>query len=381
MGILIILVALLIAGCAQNTAKKRPTALPTTPPTMAPTATPALPLFLPAFSDWRVAYQAPDGSLHAVSLDGKTDVAGPLLPGEGFNGLSFPSAGVSPDGQFLAYDGDGGLEVLALTQHAKGTANDHLGAQEMAWSLDGRQLVVGDGEGSLSVVDPTNGQPKPIAKPSGVTLGHLIGWIDNAHLAVEIVNSATAWTFGSLNVSTGGLRTIATVRSAGLGSPRYSLSPDGSTLLFSNAVYRDTAYTPMADMIDTATGAIIPLSQIARINKNSGFTSVAWYPGSHNKVAVSTGFTANGDLKSWVLNLRNDTATHVLDGQYVGGWAPNNGPLILTVSSQMPAIQIQIGGGPYTLTAATISLNGQVSTTVLTNQAMTFPFIGFVRTA
>jgi hypothetical protein len=336
---------------------------------------------LPTFSDWRVAYQSPDGILHAITLDGKTDVAGPLLPGLITTGNQSTSAGASPNGQMLAYDGDGGLVILGMSADAIGSTNARVaGMYEMFWSPDGSQVAISDGVGGLSVVVPASGQPRPIPSPHGHVLGHLIGWIDGGHLAVEVVNSATAATVGALDVITGELRIIATIHSSELGTYTYSLSPDGKTLLFSNSILGNDPYTPLVAKIDTATGVITPLPRIANINRYSGFTSAAWRPGTE-KIAVSTGFTANGDLKSWVLDLRNDTATHLLDGQYVDGWAPDNGPLILTVSQKMPDNDIVIGGGPFTITAATISSNGQVSTTVLTQQAMTFPFIGFVRTA
>ncbi len=55
------------------------------------------------------------------------------------------------------------------------------------------------------------------------------------------------------------------------------------------------------------------------------------------------------------------------------GWAPNNGPLVLSWGWQTG-----VGQGPYTLTAVTCVSSAQCSTATLTKNAMTFTFLGFV---
>src|SRR5271166_5487254 len=78
-----------------------------------PHVPPASPQPLPHFSDWRVAYLGLDGVVHAVTLDGTTDVKGPSLPDTTINssgtdgttqyGVELDSADIAPDGKTLAY--------------------------------------------------------------------------------------------------------------------------------------------------------------------------------------------------------------------------------------------------------------------------------------
>ncbi|HEU5198907.1 MAG TPA: hypothetical protein VFU32_04680, partial [Ktedonobacterales bacterium] len=67
------LLAVLLAGC--NLTTSAPAATTATAP--AATSTPTG--IFPAFSDWRLAYLGQDSRVHAVTQDGKTDLAGPLL--------------------------------------------------------------------------------------------------------------------------------------------------------------------------------------------------------------------------------------------------------------------------------------------------------------
>jgi hypothetical protein len=57
------------------------------------------------------------------------------------------------------------------------------------------------------------------------------------------------------------------------------------------------------------------------------------------------------------------------------GWAPDNGPLVLSSGWQS-----KIGQGPYTLSVVTCASGIQCSGgTTLTQKAMTFPLLGFMR--
>jgi len=109
----------------------------------------------------------------------------------------------------------------------------------------------------------------------------------------------------------------------------------------------------------------------------SGFTSLAWRTGTQT-VAASTGFDTNGDLKTWLLDLRHDSAVQLRlpKARYVAGWDPGGDVLILSTGWQILA-----NGGPYEIIAAKIGAGGSISTTVLTQKAVTFPVVGFVRTA
>ena len=67
------LLALTLSGCLASI----PTASPTPTATPEPTALP--PGVFQAFGDWRLAYLGVEGKLHIISLDGKTDLTGPVL--------------------------------------------------------------------------------------------------------------------------------------------------------------------------------------------------------------------------------------------------------------------------------------------------------------
>ena len=58
----------------------------------------------PAFSDYRAAYVDKQGYIHAVTLDGKTDLKGLQLPNlAGPVGFSVGQEGTSADGQYIAF--------------------------------------------------------------------------------------------------------------------------------------------------------------------------------------------------------------------------------------------------------------------------------------
>ncbi len=391
---LALLVAL--AGCEQS-AVQPPPAHPTPiatrrgkPAPATPTAAPAPPTSaaLPAFADWRAAYLAGDGSVHVVTLDGKTNLSGPALPPFTINGLSLASAGASPDGHLLAYSSPSVViaNVVGAGRGASTRAVVAGAVADMAWSPDSRQLALSNGGGDLSLLPtPADARtPVPGTPIQDVDVLNLWGWLDASHLAIgtgAIVDgeeSATAYVLSSLDITSGALRTIATISSPSLGSPRITLSSDGTRALFSNARIRDQPFTPIVDAIDTATGAVTPLPAIVRATSGSfgpEYTSTAWRPGTH-QLAVSTGFLPNNDLKAWLLDVDRDTATPLLSGQYVAQWSPDGTTLVVSTANSAA-----VGLGPYDLSAVTFGPSGQPHVTLLTHDAMSFPFLGFVRTA
>lgn len=387
-----VVAAIGIVGCQQGTSAAHHATPTLLIPTAFPTATPS-PGPLPRFSDWRAAYLGSDGQVHAVTLDGKTDVAGPALPNLGIDGLAVSSEGFNPNGYLLAYQ----TAVLTIANVATATSSDFekAGAAELAWSLDGSELAFGDGEGSLWVVRATGGSPVPVPGTPGpnqsVGVSELVGWIDSTHLAVTVLpaNSPkgsdpegntydTTIELGSIDIATGSMRIIATIGSLGAGGGSFSLSPDGSTAMFDSRPFRTDPFTPVVEEISTNDGTVAPLSAIAH-STGANFTTLAWQPGS-NMLAVTTGFIVNNNAQVWELDPGHDIATPIkgLSNQYVAGWAPDNGPLVVC---NAPHPYAAIGDGPHDISAVTIEPGGQVSTVVLTHNAMTFPFLGFVRTA
>lgn len=384
---IVLVTAICVAGCAQGATAARH-ASPTRP---APTAT-AVAGPLPRFSDWRAAYLGTDGRVHAVTLDGKTGVAGPVLPNLSMYSLVVSSEGVSPNGHLLAYQ----TAVLTIANLAAATSSDFekASAAELAWSPDGSELALGDAEGSLWIVRASGASPVGVPGTPGpnrsVGVSELVGWIDSTHLAVTVLPAngpkytdpegntwGTSIELGSIDIATGRVRIITAVSSPGLGNYSFSLSPDGSTALFDNAPIRTNPFTPIVEEISTSNGKVTPLSAIASAT-GANFTSLAWQPGT-GMLAVTTGFIVNNNAEVWTLDPTRDTATQLqgIQGQYVAGWAPDSGPII---TCNAPHPYAQVGDGPHDISAVTIEPDGHVSIIVLTHNAMTFPFLGFVRT-
>lgn len=378
---LVLVVGALLAACGQP-GESGPHAT-VSAATTAPTATTQPSTAMPAFSDWRVAYLHVDGYVHAVTLDGKTDVAGPELSDLNSVGMSFASGGASPDGRMIAY-APWDVTIVDLTSHDAKPQYMTGPAYSICWSADGRRLALDHRDGSIAIGSLGSSDAKVISGVPPNTVGNLIGWIDSAHLAVTDYAGATwvstqggrdgystSMAVASLDITSGHIRVIATIRSPGLEDANFWISPDGTKLLMSNSGYRDYPYTPLVDLIDVASGAITPLPTIDRAT-GSGFMRVAWQKGT-DVVAVST----NVGLSPWVLNLRTDSATQLPAKGNVGGWSPDNSTLVLTGGYQTAE-----GGGSFPLTALTFTPGWQVaSSAILTQTAQWIPFIGFVRTA
>ncbi len=341
---------------------------------------------LPRFSDWRAAYLGSDGRIHAVSLDGKIDVTGSILPDLTSPDLDFASGGFSPDGHLLAYDATA-LDIVNVAETHPSIQSSSTFARGLFWSADSQTIALDVGQGGIDIFNVRDDVAQPIpGEPSNV-VGDLLGWIDKTHLAVTDIQNqvlvtqpngdqyATSVGVASLDITTGHVQVIATISSPGLGDWFFNISPDGQNILFSNRTFRDYPYTPLVDEINVATGVVTPLPGITQAT-GSGYTTAAWQPGT-DRVAVSTGFGVNGDLQTWLLTLGQDRAQKLPGTGYVGGWAPGSNTLVLTTGQQ-----ITIGSGPFTLMALNVSATGQAQTlTPLTGSAMTFPFLGFVRTA
>lgn len=378
---LVACVALMVA-CAPSTAAKR-AAAPTRPvPT--PTATQHV---LPRYTDWRAAYMGMDGNLHVVSLDGNREVMVGPLGGMTTNGLHLTTAGISPDGSLLAYVGDDGMQVVAVGSGDLQRRASGIEAEYIIWSPDGNQIALSNGGDGFSVQRISDGHLSIMPGSGSPTLqgmGEIVGWTAPTLVAVSLnPTTPTAGDFanttgvGVVDITNWQVRTVATISAPNLDIPYFALSPDGTEALLYNRQFRADPFTPLTDLIDMRTGAVTPLPRIAAqvLSKGFGFTTVAWKPGTQT-VMVSNGF-GNGGL--WLLNLGNDTAlAQPADPQtgamYPVGWAPDGSHVVLS-----SGWQAGVNEGPFTLVAATVGAQGITATTVLTTNAMNFPFLGFAR--
>jgi hypothetical protein len=351
-----------------------------TPP---PAATPNYDL--PRFADWRPAYLASDGHVHVVTPDGRITLVGPKLPYLTFQGLNISPISVAPDGHTIVYDGN----MLVFYDLAPGghmVARNMVGEVPLYWSPDGTQMATGAGN-AYALLNQTTVASVQVPFDPALVGGELIGWLDASHLvltsyrdATQVVLSpcetfATSVSLISVEIHTGAARFITTIYSPGLSVPRFALAPDGRQVLFSNASMRDYPYTPMVKVIDTANGATRDLPAAAAA-MGSGFTSVAWRPGGA-ELAVTTDF-GRGD--ALLLNLRQnrveDQIKPLATGYYAAEWSPDGTALLLSTANDR-----SIKPDTHDVAAVTFDAAGHATTTVLTADAIDFPFIGFVRTS
>jgi hypothetical protein len=171
----VVLLAAMLAGC-DDSARQQPASTPTTSVASSPTAQAF------TFTDWRVAYLGQDGRLHAVSLDGRSDLAGGTLPNLALYGLNVTSAGNTPDGHLLAYSGQS-LTVLDAEGYRATHESHGLSSTAMFWSPDGSALALGDGSDAISIVHIPDLTVHPLP-PDNRGIANLVGWADATHLAV-----------------------------------------------------------------------------------------------------------------------------------------------------------------------------------------------------
>lgn len=407
----------LFAGCASggSTEVTAPRATPTaTLPYITPTTAPVT--GFPAFTDWRVVYIGQDGYMHAVSLDGKTDVAGPHTP-PSTNGSGIWAAGVAPDGRRLAFSNT--AEVFYLDTATSPNAQFQLvrlaaevGWAGLFWSPYGAHLAVG-GPGGVSIITLATGAITaiPIASQTPVPSGGPVsdvdmvyGWLDSAHLAVEYVPGefpyGSQWgpvqieaNLASLDIATGALRPIATVRPSPVSQMqggRYSLTPDGAEALFTGAQYRAAPYAPLADRVDIATGRVTPLPAISAILPTvGGVFRPLWIPHTHLALGWFVSATTSG-LSYDIIDVDRDTVTPVSLSGFPVAWSPDGRTLV--VASAIPTDEPDFGDskggslpanyGPVTLTAINFNASWVATHSVtLTTKAMLIPTLGLIHTA
>lgn len=360
---------------------------PTTTPPASRAARP-----LPAFTDWRVAYVAADGRLHAVSLDGGRDVAGSALGFSGVTGMGVWAAGVAPDGKTLAYLSDGGLTVINAATGAQRETPSHTGDSRLWWSPDQRYLAL-TGAGAVLCARVSDGSTFSAPRVQGSLPQLLVsgpfGWLDATHVAVNYLPASTATQamLQSLDVTTGALRPIATVQADPGAS--FAVTPDGAHTLMWTAKFRANPYTPQAGWIDNTSGAVTPLPGVASALSSYGFLTLLWRPGSSQALAA-TMYPSSYGMKYFLLDMAQDTATPLGLSGSPEAWTPDGSALIIATGSQQPITEDsagfndigEIGAGPFALSALPVSPDGWVGhASLLTTHAMTIPTLGFIHTA
>ncbi len=379
--ILPVLLALLLLpacnGTANTIAQKNNT--PTSTSSNTSTTTPQ-PVF-PAFSDWRAAYMAKDQSVHAVTLDGKSDIAGPILT-QYTDQVNSVNDEISPDGHTFAYTSLTSFNIINLQTGIPANftnLNPPFGDVSTAfWSQNGQYLAVGDNEQGIGIITMANNTD--ITLPLHLTSDQqilLIGWIDASHVAIYTyvgTENNGRYDFESVSVPDGHQTLIASlphnVWNGNLFDP--TISPDGRQILVSNSPYRYYPFTPQVAVINTQTEQVRYFPNIVR-QTGGNFTTIAWRPGYPNSVAVSSG----ANFYAWELNLATDSATNLAKGWYPTAWSPDSKTLILIAEIFGDSIT-----PPFSIEAMTFDSQMHVaSQIILTNAAYGFPFVGFIKTS
>jgi len=400
-----VLMVIVVTSCSTSTpVLNTSTATPTSPfgfgkgptPPTTPTRTPSIVRSpLPAFSDWRVAYMGVDNRIHAVTLDGKTDVAGATLPfgpaGTPPNlGGGIENPGFGPDGRTLAYVTDQGFIIMnvASNQIPQIIVNHNSDPDTLQWAPDGHSLVLFEipngfflahiNDGSIV---PTPGNP--FLDPAFQGNASLDVWFNDTEVLFTRLggtSNQTRYQYYAFNVTSGKSRLIAAIPIP-TPSPPYgveaSVLPNRANILYFFTSIQGDSITPTVSLFDIGSSTNIPLPNLTKLNTPEalGLQNFRWRPGTQI-AALCTGSPVNHNLKDWLVDPANDKVTPLPSIGFPVGWSPDGKTLILS-SDRIS----EKGGGPYTITALTFQNDGSMTQTVLTTTAMNFNFIGFVRTA
>jgi hypothetical protein len=347
---------------------------------------------LPAFTDWRLAYAGPDGRLHAVSLDGRTDSAGSALAFAGFSGLGVWAAGSSPDGRSLAYLSGGRLTILDTATGAQRSTLPHTGDSQLWWSPDQRYLAL-SGTAAVVRVSVADGAcvslPPGMVAPPRAGVGGPYGWIDATHVAVVSLsaNTPTVTSLQSLDVTTGELSLITGIRSDG--GAAFAVAPGGASTLFWTSQFRANPFHPRVAVIDNANGDLIQLPHLTGALSPYGYITLLWRPNS-TQALVGTLYPQRAGMTYALIDVAKDTATPINPPGSPEAWTPDGAALIVATNGHQTITEASPGfndigavnSGPYTLSAAPVDAKGHISPPLtLTTQAMTIPMLGFVHTA
>jgi hypothetical protein len=379
----------IVAGCTASAATTGAKITPT-PVKPTPSAT-AIP-YLPAFSDWRAAYMGADGAMHVITLDGKTDIAGPQLPftTDGsplMIGFGITNAGIAPDGHTLAYASYGGLVTFDSAAHQPPSIENaaHTQPNEMEWSPDSRYLDLSDrggglwldrvSDGTITTIPNTPFPSTPL--PGGIFLD---GWYDATHIVLARLDSAAPNApedVDIFDVITGTYSVLARFAIPPQQAVNADFLADHDSILLTYNTGPTSPLDPFVGLYHISSGTMTSLPNVAALQDSHYhfISNFVWKPGTHTLV-LCTGSLLNGDLKDWLVNLTDDSVQPLSTIGYPMGWSPDSKSVVFSSGEGS-----YTGAGPYTLTALTFGPSGQMTQTVLTKSAMNFDFIGFVRTA
>jgi hypothetical protein len=316
-----------------------------------------------------VAYIGEDTRLHIVSLNGKTDLAGPYVPSRDHLGEAHGGAATAPDGHSLAYPTSLGVVVVRLTPgHVPIDVINGL-YFDLSWAPNSDQLALGSRGSSISLWRPGETEARVVYERPGERVDP-IGWIDEGHLAILIgVNTLTV---ASLDLVSDAVQPLATFFQEQVGVPQFSMAPHGRQILLSSCSFHNQPFNHRLGVIDTATGEYHSLDNTL-VKTDSCLENPA-FQADTGRLIASQETPGNPVATAWTLDIAHDSATRTPISGFPVAWAPANGPVITSSGHE-----VVDGLGPYTIRAV-LPLASAAALT-LTTMAMTFPALGLVRTA
>lgn len=329
------------------------------------------------FSDWRVAYADKSNIVHAVTLDGATDLAGASLPDLTSTASNIGNTLIGPDGHTMAYSLFN-VDIVDLSStNAPMSIQSYLGNRIM-WSPSGTSIATEErNSGNVSIISFQGGSHsvKHVTNQNSFA-SDILGWQDEHHVIVigsEIFGSkAQNFYLSTLDIDTGVIHHFYQLPPH-TSQIHFWVSPDGTKMIESTLRFRDNPFTPLVALIDTQSGTVTPLPYITQTT-GAEFTSVAW-SADNRHLAVSSNFVVNGNSHVWLLDTQTDGATKTAATDYPVAWVPGKNAFVESTSEQST-----IGFGPYTISVVTLSDNGQTTVQQVTNAAYTFPCLGLIRT-
>ena len=163
-------------------------------------------------------------------------------------------------------------------------------------------------------------------------------------LATSAPSAGTWVALGSLDVTINQLHTITTLHGyCDFGN--FSLLPGGQWTLFVNEQDEQaqiTPFTPLAALINNATGAVTPLHHLTPLLPQGNINSLLWRPNSTQ--ALVAGAFGPGAAPYYLVDALHDTAAPIALPSTPIAWSPDGSTLIMATGPQGGVNEIAPGG-------------------------------------
>jgi Tol biopolymer transport system component len=209
--------------------------------------------------------------------------------------------------------------------------------------------------------------------PANLTHPSVLGWRADGALILQTADpNYTVVTLWAEDIKTKAARQITKIPSTPENANfKITIAPNGAACVLYTSRHQDNPFTPLVETIDLTTGAIHPLPNITKTTgANFDNLIAAWRPDG-SQLALERG--GNPVNSVWILDLAHDTVAHATDGVHPVGWAPDGSGLVLST------VEISSQYAPHELAVLPLPVTAPGTLTTLTDHAVMFPFLGFVR--